>query len=189
MLQQGGRTAFLIRAALTTLLSPLYGIYSGFELCENAALPNKEEYLDSEKYQWKERDWNAPGNIKGFITALNLIRKENRALHTLRNLAFHPAENEQILFFSKVTEARDNLLLVAVSLDPYQPQSGVVHVPLELIGCSGEEPYQVHDLLTNERYLWKGPRNFVQLHPDERIAHVFRVRRKAFHETDFETYI
>jgi len=189
LLQQGGRAAFLMRAVLSTLLSPVYGIYSGFELCENAALPHKEEYLDSEKYQWKERDWNAPGNIKGFITALNLIRKENRALHTLRNLAFHPAENEQILFFSKVTEARDNLLLVAVSLDPYQPQSGVVHVPLELIGCSGEEPYQVHDLLTNERYLWKGPRNFVQLHPDERIAHVFRVRRKAFHETDFETYI
>jgi len=189
LLQQGGRAAFLMRAVLATLLSPVYGIYSGFELCENAALPHKEEYLDSEKYQWKERDWNAPGNIKAFITALNRIRKENRALQALRNLAFHPVENEQILFFSKVTEARDNLLLVAVSLDPYQPQSGVVHVPLELIGCSEEEPYQVHDLLTDQRYLWTGPKNFVQLHPDERIAHIFRVRRKAFHETDFETYL
>ena len=189
LLQQGGRAAFLMRAALTTLLSPVYGIYSGFELCENAALPHKEEYLDSEKYQWKERDWNAPGNIKSFITALNRIRQENRALHTLRNLAFHAAENEQILFFSKVTEARDNLLLVAVSLDPYQPQSGIVHVPLELIGCTPDEPYQVHDLLTDQRYLWTGSKNFVQLHPDERIAHIFRVRRKAFHETDFETYL
>lgn len=189
LLQQGGRAAFLMRAVLTTLLSPVYGIYSGFELCENAALPNKEEYLDSEKYQWKERDWNAPGNIKSFITTLNKIRKENRALHTFRNLGFHAVESDSILFFSRVTDSRDNLLLVAVSMDPYQPQSGVVHVPLELIGCGADETYQVHDLLTDQRYLWTGPRNFVQLHPDERIAHVFRVRRKAYHETDFETYI
>jgi starch synthase (maltosyl-transferring) len=189
LLQQGGRAAFLMRAVLTTLLSPVYGIYSGFELCESAALPNKEEYLDSEKYQWKERDWNAPGNIKGFLTALNRIRKENRALHAFRNLKFHSSESDQILFFSKITEAHDNILLVAVSLDPYSAQSGIVQVPLDLIGCAPDETYQVHDLLTDQRYLWSGSRNFVQLHPDERIAHVFRVRRKAFHETDFETYV
>ena len=189
ILQQGGRAAFLMRAVLASLLSPVYGIYSGFELCENAALPNKEEYFDSEKYQWKERDWNAPGNIKHFITKLNVIRRENRALHEFRNLRFHHAENEQILFFSKTTESRDNLLLVAVSLDPYGDQSGVVHVPLDLIGCGDDEAYQVDDLLSDQRYLWSGSRNFVHLLPDERIAHVFRVRRKAFHETDFETYI
>jgi starch synthase (maltosyl-transferring) len=188
LLQQGGRPAFLIRAALTTLLSPLYGIYSGFELCENAALPNKEEYLDSEKYQWKERDWNAPGNIKGYITALNKIRRENRALHQLRNLRFHEVESEHVLFFSKATEARDNVLLVAVSLDPWNTQAAFVHVPLDLIGCSHDETYQVHDLLTGKRYLWSGSRNYIELHPDERVAHVFRVRRRAFHEQDFETY-
>lgn len=189
LLQHGGRPAFLMRAVLTTLLSPVYGIYSGFELCENAALPHKEEYLDSEKYQWKERDWNAPGNIKTFLTTLNKIRKENRALHAFRNLRFHSSESEHILFFSKTTDARDNLLLVAVSMDPYHTQSGIVHVPLDLIGCAPDETYQVHDLLTDRRFLWSGSRNFVELHPDERIAHVFRVRRKAFHETDFETYL
>ncbi|NBV85888.1 MAG: alpha-1,4-glucan--maltose-1-phosphate maltosyltransferase [Verrucomicrobia bacterium] len=188
LLQNGGRGAFLQRAVLATLLSPVYGIYSGFELCECAAIPGKEEYLDSEKYQWKERDWNAPGNIKGFITRLNRIRRENRALHQFRNLAFHLAENEHVLFFSKVTEARDNMLLVAVSLDPWHSHGAFVHVPLELLGIEPDEVYQVHDLLTDERYLWNGSRNYVELHPDERTAHVFRVRRKLLNEMDFETY-
>jgi starch synthase (maltosyl-transferring) len=189
LLQQGGRAAFLMRSVLTTMLSPVYGIYSGFELCENAALPNKEEYLDSEKYQWKERDWNAPGNIKSFLASLNRIRRENRALHEFRNLNFHVAENDHILFFSKTTTAKDNLLLIAVSLDPYSSQSGMVHVPLELLGFGSDEVYQVEDLLTGERYLWSGTRNYVHLHPDERIAHILRVRRKVFHETEFETYL
>ena len=188
LLQNGGRGAFLQRATLATLLSPVYGIYSGFELCECSAMPGKEEYLDSEKYQWKERDWNAPGNIKGFITRLNRIRKENRALHQFRNLAFHPVENEHVLFFSKVTEARDNMLLVVVSLDPWHPHRTFVHVPLELLGIARDEVYQVHDLLSDERYLWSGSRNYVELHPDERTAHVFRVRRKLLREMDFETY-
>jgi len=188
LLQNGGRGAFLQRAVLATLLSPVYGIYSGFELCEAAALPGKEEYLDSEKYQWKERDWNAPGNIKAFIASLNRIRRENRALHQFRNLAFHRAENEHVLFFSKVTEAKDNMLLVVLSLDPWHPQAAFVHVPLELLGIGRDEVYQVHDLLSGERYLWTDSRNYVELHPDGRIAHVFRVRRKLLREMDFETY-
>jgi starch synthase (maltosyl-transferring) len=187
-LQQGGRPAFEIRAVLAAMLSPVYGIYSGFELCENAALPNKEEYLDSEKYQWKERDWNAPGHIKDLIAGLNRIRRENRALHQFRNLRFHPSQSDQILFFSKVTEARDNLLLVAVLLDPWHPHSGLVHVPLELAGCAPEETYQVHDLLTDERFLWTGSANYIELHPHQRVAHVFRVRRKLARESDFETF-
>jgi starch synthase (maltosyl-transferring) len=166
----------------------VYGIYSGFELCEGAALPGKEEYLDSEKYQWKARDWNAPGNIKAFLTRLNTIRKENRALQQFRNLTFHRAENERVLFFSKVTAAQDNLLLIAVSLDPLHAQGAFVHVPLELLRIAPEEVYQVHDLLTDERYLWTGSRNYVELHPDERTAHVFRVRRNLLSEVDFETY-
>src|SRR5438128_9977990 len=93
ILQNGGRPAFLIRAVLAATLSSVYGIYSGFELCENAALPGKEEYLDSEKYQWKQRDWNAPGNIKDYITRLNRIRRENRALHEYANLCYLQAES------------------------------------------------------------------------------------------------
>src|SRR5476649_605906 len=87
-LQHGGRPAFLIRATLAATLSSVYGIYSGFELCENAALPDREEYLDSEKYQFKGRDWNAPGNIKALIALLNQIRRENPALQRARNLHF-----------------------------------------------------------------------------------------------------
>jgi starch synthase (maltosyl-transferring) len=188
LLQNGGRGAFLQRAVLAATLSPVYGIYSGFELCEAAALPGKEEYLDSEKYQWKARDWNAPGNIKAFLTRLNTIRKENRALQQFRNLTFHRAENDRVLFFSKVTASQDNLLLIAVSLDPLHAQGAFVHVPLELLRIAQEEVYQVHDLLTDERYLWTGSRNYVELHPDERTAHIFRVRRNLLSEVDFETY-
>ncbi|HEX5176240.1 MAG TPA: alpha-1,4-glucan--maltose-1-phosphate maltosyltransferase, partial [Chthoniobacteraceae bacterium] len=133
-LQHGGRPAFMIRSALAATLSPIYGIYSGFELCENAALPNREEYLDSEKYQWKERDWNAPGNIKSFITRLNRIRQENRALQQYDNLRFYPAENENVLFYGKMTEARDNLILVIVNLDPWQSHDAFIEVPVEEFG-------------------------------------------------------
>jgi starch synthase (maltosyl-transferring) len=166
----------------------LYGIYSGYELCENAALPNKEEYLDSEKYQWKERDWNAPGNLKDLITRLNRIRRENRALQGFRNLRFHRAENEQVLFYSKSTEAGDNLILVVVSLDPWRPQETMLEVPLELLQCTEDETYQVHDLLSGERFLWSGRRNYVALDPHQRPAHVFRVRKKVLRETDFDAY-
>ncbi|MEY2598653.1 MAG: hypothetical protein RLZZ142_912 [Verrucomicrobiota bacterium] len=187
-LQHGGRPAFLIRMALAATLAPVYGIYSGFELCENAALPNKEEYYDSEKYQWKERDWDAPGNIKGFIASLNRIRRENRALQQLRNLRFHRADNEHVLFYSKTTESRDNVILVVVSLDPRHTQHSFIHVPLELLGCGPEETYQVHDLITDERYLWTGSRNYVEMDPRRSPAHVFRVRRKVLRETDFDLY-
>ena len=125
---------FMIRAVLAATLSSVYGIYSGFELCENAALPGREEYLDSEKYQLKERDWNAPGNIKELITQLNRIRRENRALHFYDNLRFHPVDNEAILFYGKMTPARDNIILVVVNLDPLYTQSGYVDVPIEQFG-------------------------------------------------------
>ena len=101
-LQHGGRPAFMIRAVLAATLSSVYGIYSGFELCENAALPGREEYEDSEKYQFKGRDWNAPGNIKDLITKLNAIRRDNRALHLYDNLRFLPGDNDQILWSTSI---------------------------------------------------------------------------------------
>jgi starch synthase (maltosyl-transferring) len=177
-LQEGGPPAFRIRAVLAATLSPAYGIYSGFELCENAALPGREEYLDSEKYQWKARDWDAPGNIKPLITRLNRIRRENRALHFYDNLRFYPAENDAILFYGKATTSRDSIMFVAVNLDPAQMQSAFVEVPLEACGLSDEEEYQMHDLLTDSRYHWRGRRNYVALHPQsEQAAHIFRLRR------------
>lgn len=174
-LQQGGRAPFMIRAALAATLSPLYGIYSGFELCENAALPGREEYLDSEKYQFKQRDWDAPGNIKAFVARLNRIRRQNTALQHLANLRFLPAQNDQILFYRKMTEARDNRLLIAVNLDPWNRQSAWVEVPVEELGLGDDAPYLVHDLLTGERFIWRGRHNYIELDPAVRVAHILRV--------------
>ena len=176
-LQEGGRPAFMIRSVLAATLSSVYGIYSGFELCENAALPGREEYLDSEKYQWKERDWDAPGNIKDWITRLNRIRRENRALHLYDNLRFYRTDNDAILCYGKMTPARDNIILVVVNLDPGRTQSSYVHVPLEDLGAMDTDTYQVHDLLNDARYIWRGSANYVELNPEVQPAHVFRVRR------------
>jgi starch synthase (maltosyl-transferring) len=181
-LQTGGRPAFLIRSFLAATLSTVYGIYSGFELCENVAIPDREEYLNSEKYQIKERDWNGPGNIKDYVTKLNQVRRENRALHQYENLRFHTVENDQILFYSKATAGLDNILLFFVSVDPFHPQNGFAYVPLEDFGLGESEPYQVEDLLTGERFPWRGRRNFVLLNPHVRPAHLFRVRRAIGHE-------
>jgi starch synthase (maltosyl-transferring) len=155
----------------------LYGIYSGYELCENAALPGREEYLDSEKYQFKERDWNAPGNIKHWITRLNQIRKENRALQLSNTLRFYQADNDAILFYGKMTEARDNIILVVVNLDPHRKQHSFVDVPTEAFGSMEGDSYQVHDLISDARYIWRGRRNYVELDPEIQPAHIFRVRR------------
>jgi starch synthase (maltosyl-transferring) len=177
VLQEGGRPAFMIRVALAATLSPLYGIYSGYELCENEPLPGREEYLDSEKYQFKERDWNAPGNIKDWIARLNKIRKENRALQFYTNLQFHDADNDAILFYSKMTAARDNIILVVVNLDPHRKQNSFVYVPIESFGQMESDSYQVEDLLSGATYTWRGRRNYVDLDPDIQPAHVFLVRR------------
>ena len=177
VLQEGGRPAFMIRVALAATLSTLYGIYSGYELCENEPLPGREEYLDSEKYQFKERDWNAPGNIKDWIARLNKIRKENRALQFYTNLRFHDADNDAILFYSKMTAARDNIILVVVNLDPHRKQNSFVYVPIESFGQMESDVYQVQDLLSGATYTWRGRRNYVELDPDIQPAHVFLVRR------------
>jgi starch synthase (maltosyl-transferring) len=177
VLQEGRRPAFMIRVALAATLSPLYGIYSGYELCENEALPGREEYLDSEKYQYKKRDWNAPGNIKDWIARLNKIRKENRALQGYTNLRFHDAENDAVLFYSKMTAARDNIILVVVNLDPHRKQNSFVYVPIESFGQMESDAYQVQDLLSGATYNWRGRRNYVELDPDVQPAHIFLVRR------------
>ncbi|PYK49502.1 MAG: alpha-1,4-glucan--maltose-1-phosphate maltosyltransferase [Verrucomicrobia bacterium] len=177
VLQEGGRPAFMIRVLLAATLSPLYGIYSGYELCENEALPGREEYLDSEKYQFKERDWNAPGNIKDWIARLNKIRKQNRALQLYTTLRFYYAENDAILFYGKMTAARDNIILVVVNLDPFRKQHSFVDVPIEQFGQMESEEYRVQDLLSGAMYTWRGRRNYVELDPEIQPAHIFLVRR------------
>src|SRR5437763_4091957 len=181
-LQDGGRPGFMIREVLAATLSPVYGIYSGYELCENMALPGREEYRDSEKYQYKKRDWNAPGNIKDWITRLNQVRKKKRALQFNDNMRFYHADNDSIIFYGKMTAARDNIILVVVNLDPHAKQHSYVDVPIDEFGSMDGDVYQVHDLLSDARYIWHGRRNYVELDPEVQPAHVFRIRRWLEHD-------
>ena len=177
-LQAGGRPAFRVRLLLAATLSPLYGIYSGFELCENEPLhAGSEEYLHSEKYEIRTRDWNAPGNINADIALVNRIRHEHGALQLATNLSFHHSENDRMLFYlrSAATDAGRDDLLVVVNLDPLHAQESMVHVPLDLLGLASDAPYAVEDLLTGARYVWRGSRNYVRLDPRERVGHVFRL--------------
>ncbi len=172
-LQEGGRAAFRVRLLLAATLSPSYGVYSGFELCENTPLhEGSEEYLNSEKYEIRWRDWNAPGNLKAEIQRLNRLRREQPALQRLANLSFHPSENEQVLWYQKSAPEGD--LFIAVNLDPRHSQETIVVVPLLALALSVDQPYEVEDLLTGERYTWRGARNYVRLDPAERVGHVFR---------------
>jgi starch synthase (maltosyl-transferring) len=177
-LQHGGRPAFRIRLLLAATLSPVYGLYSGFELCENVPVRRgSEEYLDSEKYQLRPRDWNAPGNINDDIARINRIRRENRALQLYANLTFHTSENDQILFYRKSAPNRSNDLLIAVNVDPHRPHETMVHVPLDDLQLRWDQPYVVEDLLTGMRYTWRGARNYVRLDPHTYPAHVLRLVR------------
>jgi starch synthase (maltosyl-transferring) len=177
-LQHFGRPAFRVRLLLAATMAPLYGIYSGFELAENTPVrPGSEEYLDSEKYQIRVRDWNAPGNLNGEIRLLNAIRRDNRALQRMNNLTFRESENAQILFFTKTAPGWRNDLLVIANLDPSRAQETVVTVPLAELGLDPDMPYIVEDLLTGARYSWRGARNYVRLDPTLQPGHILRLQR------------
>ena len=175
-LQAGGRPAFRLRLLLAATLSPTYGIYSGYELCENLAVHHgSEEYLDSEKYQIRVRDWNAPGNIKQDISRLNRIRREQPALHELTNLSFLKTDYDAILAYKKSAPHSD--LIVVVNLDPHAMHETTIEVPIGELGIAPDEAYEMADLLTGARYVWRGARNYVRLDPVERVGHVFKVSR------------
>ena len=190
-LQYGGRPGFMVRLVLAATLGASYGIYGpAFELCVNAPRePGAEEYLDSEKYELKRWDWEAPGNLGDLIQRVNRIRRENPALWSNEGLRFHPVENEQIVAFSKSTEASDSTVLTIVNLDPHRSQRGVVELPLEAFDLPERGNYQVHDLLTGARYLWRGSRNEVELDPRFSSAHIFRLRQRVRTERDFDYYL
>lgn len=174
-LQTGGRPAFRIRLVLAATLSSVYGIYNSYELCENAAVPGKEEYLHSEKYQHKVWDWNRPGNIKDEIARVNAIRRENPALHEFENLRFHPCDDESVLFYGKTTLDRSNMIFVAVTLDPFDPRETVLHFPLDVMGVPEGETFEVEELLTGARHLWRGSRHTVRLDPAVNPAAIYRI--------------
>jgi starch synthase (maltosyl-transferring) len=189
-LQFGGRPAFVSRFVLAATLAADYGIYGpAFELLENTPRePRSEEYLYSEKYEIKNRDLNAPESLKELIARVNQIRKENPALHSDWSLKFYPVDNEQLICYSKSTEDLSNIIVVVVNLDPYHTQTGWMELPLEQLEIDPQHPFQMHDLLGGGRYLWNGPRNYVELSPQSAQAHIFRVRRKTRTERDFEGF-
>ena len=175
-LQTGGRPAFEARLVLAATLAANYGIYSGFELCENHSVrPGSEEYLDSEKYQIRHWDWNRPGNIVDIITAVNRIRREHTALHSNESLRFCDTDNPQLIAYTKTAPDRSELLMMVVNLDTRYMQHGHVEVPVKLLGIEGDAPYTVHDLLSGTDYVWAGPRAYVRLDPGIRQAHILRI--------------
>jgi starch synthase (maltosyl-transferring) len=172
-LQNAPPAAFRIRAVLATTLSSLWGMYSGFELCEGTPLPGREEYIDSEKYEIRAWDWDRPGNIRPLIAHLNWLRKSQPALQEYDNLRFHPCDNPQVLFYGKWAGDGAHVLFVAVSLDPHQPQETTLDLPTGDLGVS-DDTFEVQELLSGERYLWQRAFHRVRLDPD-RPATIFRI--------------
>ncbi|MFN3822251.1 MAG: alpha-1,4-glucan--maltose-1-phosphate maltosyltransferase, partial [bacterium] len=189
-LQTGGRPAFIVRFILAATAGSNYGIYGpAFELCVNTPLkPGSEEYLNSEKYEIKYWDLNAPHSLKPLISLVNRIRKENPALHKMDNLRIYRIDNPLMVVYGKRTGGGDsgtdrrhfgeNIVIVALNLDPHYTQSGWVEIPVEDIGVSPDQTYWVHDLLTGNRYPWKGSHNYIELNPHHLPAHIFRVEKE-----------
>jgi starch synthase (maltosyl-transferring) len=179
ILQTGGRAAFVTRAALAATLSSAWGIYSGFELCESAPIPGREEYIDSEKYQLKVRDFDAPGNIRDFIARLNRVRRENPALQELTNLRFHPAHDDHILFYGKTTSDRSNAVWIAVNLDPHHTHEADIELPLYTLGLDDHASVEVEDLLEGYRFQWRSKWQRLRLDPQVKPCAIWRVRRST----------
>jgi starch synthase (maltosyl-transferring) len=164
-LHDSGRPGFLIRAALATMGSGLWGMYSGFELCEAAPIPGKEEYLDSEKYEIRVRDFTQPGNIIAEIAQLNRIRRQNPALHSHLGVAFYNAFNDNILYFGKRTPDKKNFILIAINLDPRNAQEAQFELPLWELGLSDDAAVNGEDLMTGHRWTWHGKTQWTRLEP------------------------
>jgi starch synthase (maltosyl-transferring) len=190
-LQIGGRPAFQIRLLLAATLGSNYGIYGpAFELLESRPVRHgSEEYLNSEKYQIRAWDLNRSGNLRQLITVVNGIRKNNEALQNDWSLKFHPTDNDQLICYSKESEDRTNLILVVINLDPHHTQSGFVTLPLDELQIPQDRAYEAEDLLTGSRYLWHGPRNYVELNPANLPGHFLKLHRQLKVESDFEYFL
>jgi starch synthase (maltosyl-transferring) len=190
-LQMGGRPAFAIRLILAATLGANYGIYGpAFELLENRPVRHgSEEYLNSEKYEIRHWDLNRADSLRPLIKRVNEIRNMNAALQSDWSLNFHFTDNDQILCYSKESEDRSNLLVMVVNLDPHHRQSGFIILPLHELEIPEDRAYEAEDLLSGERYLWHGPRNYVELDPGRRSGHILKIHRRMKAETDFEYFL
>lgn len=189
-LQSGGRPAFIMRLILAATLSSNYGIYGPvFELCVDKAVPQKEEYAQSEKYELRSWNWNQEGHLKDVIARVNQVRRENPALQETRNIRFCETKNDALLAYYKMSKDGRNIILVIVNLDPYHTQCGMVTVPLSAWNIEPDRPYLAHDLLSNDRYIWQGESNYIELNPHISPAHVIRVRPHLHREQDFDYFM
>jgi starch synthase (maltosyl-transferring) len=177
-LQASGRAGFLIRAALAATLAGSWGIYCGFELCEAAAIPGREEYADSEKYQLRAWDWDRPGNIVAEIAVLNRIRRANPALQSHLGLTLLSCDNDAILAYAKATADNSNLVIVAVSVDPQRPQAGTFELPLWRWGLHDAGSLLAEDLLRESAAVWQAGRQRAELSPEAPYA-IWRLRRAS----------
>ncbi len=190
-LQIGGRPAFQLRAILAATLGASYGIYGpAFELLEHRPRsPGSEEYLDSEKFQIRQWQLDAPHSLRPLLTRLNRARRENPALQRDAGLVFHRVDNPLLLCYSKTSEDGLHTALVVVNLDLQHRQAGWVQLDLAAMGLEESMPFQVEDALSGSRYLWQGAANYVELDPASMPAHLFRIRRKVRSERDFDYYL
>ncbi|MBA4111717.1 MAG: alpha-1,4-glucan--maltose-1-phosphate maltosyltransferase [Leptothrix sp. (in: Bacteria)] len=192
-LHAGGRPIFALRLVLAATLSSNYGLYGpAYELLDNAPRsPGSEEYLNSEKYQlrhWGEWDVARPDSLAQFIAKVNAIRRDNPALQSNHSLRFVDIDNDQLIAYAKQTADGDNLILSIVNLDPHNTQSGWITLDASVLALNHESQYEVHDLLSDQRFTWQGSRNFVILDPRQSPAHVFRVRRRQHNEQSFDNF-
>ncbi len=179
ILQQGGRPAFKMRLMLAATLSSVYGIYSGYELCENTPVPGKEEYLYSEKYEFKVWDWDRPGNIVDYVTLLNSIRRDHPALQEYDNLRFYTADDGNFLCYGKATADLSDIILVIVNLDPFQPHETLFHFPVTEFGLEPGEQFLVTELVTGQSFFWNGGTQHVYLDPNWEPALIYSIKRWA----------
>ena len=190
-LQIGGRPGFVIRLLLAATLGANYGIYGpAFELQESRPVKHgSEEYLNSEKYEIRHWDVDRPDSLRDLISRVNEIRNENPALQNDWSLKFHYTDNDQLICYSKESDDRSNLLVTVVNLDPHHTQAGFVTLPLDQLEIPQDRSFEAEDLLTGERYLWQGPRNYVELNPSKLSGHILKIHRRMRVETDFEYFL
>ena len=180
-LQYGGPPAFAIRATLAATLSPTWGVYSGYELFEHVAVrPGSEEYIDSEKYEYKPRDWAAAAEsgktLAPYLTRLNAWRREHPALHRLRNLTFHASTNDRFVTFSK--REGDDIILVVCCLDPHSVREGQLNLNMPALGLDWDATFVAKDLVTGESWVWnQSP--YVRLDPHVEVAHIIHVNGRG----------
>ncbi|HWT19113.1 MAG TPA: alpha-1,4-glucan--maltose-1-phosphate maltosyltransferase, partial [Variovorax sp.] len=190
-LQGGEASVYMTRLVLAATLAANYGIYGpAYELREHRPRSSgSEEYLDSEKYQLRHWNHDDPGSLAPFITRVNRIRRENPALHRDRGLRFLRIDNDQLLAYAKVSEAGDNVVVTVVNLDPHNVQSGWLELDPESVNVDRSRPFQMHDLLSGQRFIWQGGWHYVKLDPHSVPAHIFVVRRRHGDERDFDYFL